>query len=96
MRIPDEFKLVAQWFEMVWLDEIGDEPEAAISFAIKHLSREELAVAQRFLDEVLDRVHDERELQRIWGRSGAGYWILIGGKTRPFLEMLRDRMAPPA
>ena len=97
VRIPDEFKLVAQWFEEVWLDEIGEDPEALIRFALKHLSREELAVAKRFLDDVLDRVEDERELQRIWGRdgAGAGYWIVIDGKTRPFLEMLRDRMASP-
>jgi hypothetical protein len=92
VQIPDEFKLVAQWFEMVWVDEMGEDPEALIRFALKHLSRKELAVAKRFLDDVLDRVHDERQLQRMWANSGTGYWIVIDGKTRPFLEMLRDRM----
>ena len=35
---------------------------------------------------------DDQELKRIWTTSGADCWILIEGKTRPFFEMLRDRM----
>lgn len=94
MTMPDEFKLFCSSFFRGAEEEFstGDELVQAV---VTGLTKEQRAVAGRYLDELLNGQYKDDELERIWHDAGAELRILRReeGDVAGMLNELRKALA---
>jgi hypothetical protein len=89
MNVPTAFNRLCSYFH----EDIGadsSDPKEWIAFALGHLNAVEKVVVKTFLDELLKKSPDEKELQQIWFSTGADICFPNDGDLRGILRLIRD------
>lgn len=89
MRLPQEFKHLAQCFYQGSAKEISS-PEEWVALALEHLNKKQRAVVKQFLEELLSRNPSGAELQQIWRDTGPDYDFPNDEHLRGMLTLIHD------
>jgi hypothetical protein len=96
MKIPEEFIELCGYIDglsRVEEDSVSQWVAGAVSqFNHMHPQKEGADTVRQFLDELLSGNHDGAELQEVWHRTGAGFFIADQRELLQFLALVRDKM----
>ncbi|WP_271893224.1 hypothetical protein [Candidatus Phyllobacterium onerii] len=91
MKIPPEFPELCVWFDPQILA-VSPEVEDEFDFALKHVTPQQQQMIKHFILDVLENVHDSKELNRIWQGANSNTRFDSDDGIRMYLEEIVRRI----